>query len=67
MIDFTPMFCMMAERDMKMKDMAAILGVTGETLSNIRHNRTNTTVEIIDKACKYFHCGINDIIKFIPD
>ena len=43
-------------------------GISAATLSNIRNGKNiNISIKTIDKLCKYFNCGISDLIEFVRD
>ena len=56
------------DNDTTATDIHNSTGISQSILSDIvRGKRTNVGLDIINKLCVYFHCGINDILEFIPE
>jgi putative transcriptional regulator len=55
-------------RVVQLKEIAEATGIHRVTLSKIANNkRYNVGVDTIEKLCAYFHCGVGDILEYVPD
>jgi putative transcriptional regulator len=55
-------------RVVQLKEIAEATGIHRVTLSKIANNkRYNVGIDTIDKLCAYFHCGVGDILEYVPD
>jgi putative transcriptional regulator len=58
----------MERRVVQLKEIAEATGIHRVTLSKIANNkRYNVGVDTIEKLCAYFHCGVGDILEYVPD
>jgi putative transcriptional regulator len=49
-------------------DVAIATGIHRTTLSKINNTRGyNVTSSNIDRLCKYFNCGVGDLMVYVPD
>lgn len=55
-------------RTVLLKDIAEVTGVHRVTLSKLANNkRYDVRISTIDKLCAYFHCGVGDLVEYVPD
>lgn len=55
-------------RVVQLKEIAEATGIHRVTLSKIANNkRYNVGVDTVEKLCAYFHCGVGDILEYVPD
>ena len=66
MMTYKPFLKMLIDRDMKKVDVLNAGIISKGTLNKMNSN-AYISLEVIDKLCNYFHCGITDIVEFIPD
>lgn len=51
-----------------LKQIAAATGIHRVTLSKLSNNKDyNVSVETLEKLCRYFECGIGDLVEYVPD
>lgn len=56
------------DNDTTATDIHKTTGISQSILSDIvRGKRTNVGLDIINKLCIYFKCGLSDILEFIPE
>ncbi|MDU4726695.1 MULTISPECIES: helix-turn-helix transcriptional regulator [Clostridium] len=59
---------LMAERNIKQKELSTATGIRPNTISDmINDTYKHISKENLDKLCKYFNCGVNDIIEYIKE
>lgn len=55
-------------RKINLDELSRLSGVNKSTLSRISSVRGyNTTTDNIDKLCRFFGCGVGDIMEYVPD
>lgn len=52
--------------DLNQTELADLLGVSQKTISSYEINRTQPTIEMIDKMCKVFNCKKTDFMDEQP-
>ncbi len=65
MIDYTPLWNTMKEKDISQYDLLNH-GIDKRTLQRLRTDQ-NITALTIEKLCQILHCTPNDIIRFISE
>lgn len=51
-----------------LKQIADATGIHRVTLSKLANNKKyNVGVDTLDKLCRYFECGIGDLVEYVPD
>lgn len=59
---------MLARRKMKLKTLAAAIGVTEQALSAIKTNKVKgVRFETLEKMCVVLACQPGDLLEYIPD
>ncbi|NVN99092.1 MAG: helix-turn-helix transcriptional regulator [Geobacteraceae bacterium] len=55
-------------RRISLDEIGKATGVHRTTLSRIAGQRGyNTTTDNIDKLCRYFGCGVGELMEYVPD
>ena len=49
------------------EDVSKATGIHRGTLSKMANQRANTTVEVLDKLCRYFDVSIGEVVEYVPD
>lgn len=64
MISFKPLFRLLLEKDLKLKDLDGILpkSVTSKFNKNL-----HVTTSTLEKLCLFLECKIEDVIEILPD
>lgn len=59
----------MAEKRLKMSELARLTGLTPETISKYYHDRGVTAVEMetLNRFCKTLDCQPGDLLVYVPD
>lgn len=59
---------LMGERKIRIADVARGAGLHRNTVS-LLYKETAAVVEIetIDRLCRYFKCGVEDLFEFVPE
>lgn len=65
-VSYKKLFKILIDRDMKKKEFRDFVGISYSTMSKLEKGE-NTTVEVLEKICLKFGCGINDIMEILPD
>ena len=56
---------MLAERDVKSKDLADYVGITEANLSLLKNGKVKgVRFETIDRICKYLDCQPGDLLRY---
>lgn len=63
MISIRPLKIMMIDHNMNFTELANEIGVSSETIYRMKSSK-GISMSTIDKICKYFNCGVGDIIEF---
>ena len=66
MITYKPFLKLLIDRDLKKVDVLNAGVISKGTLNKMNGNGY-VSLEVIDRLCNYFNCGITNIIEFIPD
>lgn len=65
-VSYKKLFKILKDRDMKKKDLRALTGISGNTVTKLANNE-NVTMEVIEKICIGMGCTIDEIVEVIPD
>lgn len=65
-VSYKKLFKMLIDRDMKKKDLRALTGISGNTITKLANNE-NVTMEVIEKICLGMGCTIDEVVEFVPD
>ncbi len=58
----------LAAKKIKLKDLAAQMGITYQTISLMKQGKTKSLrLHLLDKYCSLLNCNIGDLYKYIPD
>lgn len=58
----------MAKRNIKLKDLAAQVGVTEANLSILKNNKARAIrFQTLDQICKALDCEIGDVLVYKPE
>ena len=64
-IDYSKLWKLLIDKDIKKKDLSAMAGVSPATITKMGKNG-HVTTEVLLKICTALHCGIEDIIEISP-
>lgn len=64
MISYKPLFRLLLEKDLKLKDLDGILpkSVTSKFNKNL-----HVTTSTLEKLCLFLGCQVQDVIEILPD
>lgn len=65
MIDFTPLWVTMAEKNISQYRLLKA-GIDNKTLDGLKKNK-NITLLTLEKLCRILDCTPNDIVTFVAD
>ena len=59
---------LMGERKLKLVDVARETGLHRNTVT-LLYNETAARIDLdaLEKLCKFFDCGVNEILEFVPE
>jgi putative transcriptional regulator len=52
------------ERNMTQKELAAMAGVTRQTINNLEHNRCNLSLGLAYRIARVFNLSVEDIFEY---
>jgi len=59
---------MMGERKMKISDVARATGLHRNSITLLYQETANRIdLEVVDKLCALFNCGVSDLLEYSPD
>ncbi|MFQ8920961.1 MAG: helix-turn-helix domain-containing protein [Clostridium paraputrificum] len=59
---------LMAERNIKQKELSTATGIRPNTISDMMNDTyKHISKENLDKLCKYFNCKVEDIIEYVEE
>lgn len=65
-ISYQKLFCLMAEKNIKKKDLRETYNIS-PTIVNRLNNNNNVAVDTIAYLCEILNCQPGDIIEYIPE
>ena len=65
-VSYKKLWKLLIDRDLKKKDLEEMAHISHYTMNKM-YRGDNVTVEILGRICKALHCGVDDIMEFIPD
>ncbi|MHB8628702.1 MAG: helix-turn-helix domain-containing protein [Aggregatilineales bacterium] len=55
-------------REIAYDEIVAATGISKSTLSRLANNRrVRYDAHVLSELCRYFECGVGDLIKYYPD
>ena len=66
MISYTPLWHTLINKGMNKRDLKNMTGLSFGTIASMGKNEP-VNLKQIDRICKALHCGISDVIEYIPD
>lgn len=55
-------------RRVTMTELSEATGINRVTLSKlVNHRGYSTVTDNVDKLCKFFGCGVSDLMEYVPD
>ena len=63
-ISYKKLWKLLIDRDMKKKDLMALVGVSQSSITKMGHN-DNINTEVLVKICLALNCNIGDIAEII--
>ena len=65
-VQYTKLWKMLIDKDMRKKDLRALTGFSTTTMSRLGKDE-NVSTEILSKICSALSCDVGDIMEFVPD
>lgn len=65
-ISYKPLWKLLIDRNMKKKDLIALLGVSQSSVSKMGRGE-NVNTDILNRICLCLNCSIADIVEVIPE
>ena len=56
----------LVENEMKKTDLLTLAGISSSALAKMGKNET-ITMNTLGKLCEALHCGVEDIVEYIPE
>lgn len=66
MITYKPFWKTLKKKNISTYALINKYGVSSSTINRLRHDEPLSTMTIND-LCTFLHCGVNEILQFIPD
>ena len=66
MISYNPLWHTLVDKGMNKCDLMRETGISFGTMASMGKNEP-VNLKQIDRICKALHCGIGDVIEYIPD
>lgn len=63
---YNRLWIMLIEKGMKKTDLLKVAGINSSALAKMGKNEP-VTMDALAKICRALHCGIEDIVEFVPD
>ena len=67
MISYEPLYRLLLERKMSMKELSLKLGFNERTMASIAARHQHIPTDTLSKLCKVLSCGPSDIIEFVEE
>ena len=59
---------LMGKQRVSIQDIHSATGLSRNTVSSLYHDRaTRIDYTTLGKLCSYFHCGVADLLGYLPD
>lgn len=65
-VSYKKLFHMMIERDMSNAQLMEQTGFSANIITRMKRG-SYISLESIERICRAMHCGVDDILEFIPD
>ena len=63
---YNKLWKLLIDKNMNKIDLRLATGITTTALAKLGNNE-NVNTEVLTKICKVLECGVDDVMKFIPD
>lgn len=63
---YKPLWILLINRNMKRTTMMKEAGISAAALAKMGRDQT-VTMDCLGKICKTLHCGLGDIVEYVPD
>jgi DNA-binding Xre family transcriptional regulator len=63
---YKPLWKMLIDQEMTKKAFVQATGISQSTVDKMGRSEY-VSLEVIDRICNYFQCGISDVLAHIPD
>ena len=67
MISYEPLYKLLIEKKMSMKELSLKLGFNERTMASIAARHQHIPTDTLSKLCKVLSCGPSDIIEFVEE
>ena len=63
---YEKLWIILLKKKMKRTDLKTVAGINSYTLARMGKDEP-VTMDALGKICKAFHCGLDDIVEYVPD
>lgn len=63
---YDQLWIMLIKKNIKKSDLIKLAGLNTTAIAKMG-KREPVSMEHLGRLCKYFHCGLGDIVEYIPD
>ena len=63
---YKPLWKLLIDKEMTKKALMQATGISKSTMDKMGRGE-QVSMDIIDRLCNYFECGVEDIIEFVDD
>ena len=65
-VSYKKLWKLLIDKDMKKKDLCALVGISPSSLTKMGKNG-HVTTEVLAKICKALDCSVEDIMEFVQE
>lgn len=65
-VQYNRLFKMMIDKKMSPAELRDKAGISANIITHLKKDES-VSLSSIEKICRVLHCGVDDILKFIPD
>lgn len=65
-VQYNRLFKMMIDKKMSPAELRDKAGISANIITHLRKDES-ISLSSIEKICRVLHCGVDDILEFIPD
>lgn len=63
---YKPLWKLLIDKEMKKKQLMEAAGISKSTMDKMSRGEP-VSLEIIDRICTYFNCGVNDVLEHVRE
>ena len=60
---YKPLWKMLIDKELSKKELIIATGISKSTVEKMSRGE-NVSLDVIDKLCSYFNCGVEDVIAY---